>query len=77
MRGLGEEGSQGAEGLGDGDQGRARLVVRPVPSPLLPLRFVAISDLYEPIDDGSESQVSSLSQPWFLAAFPGPLLNSP
>lgn len=32
-------------------------------SPSLPPRFVAISDLYEPIDDGSESQVSSLSCP--------------
>ena len=43
----------------------------------LPLRFVAISDLYEPIDDGSESQVSSLSWPWVLAAGPGPLPHSP
>ena len=37
---------------------------------------MAISDLYEPIDDGSESQVSSLSRPRLLAACPGPLPNS-
>ena len=38
---------------------------------------VRVSDLYEPIDDGSESQVSSLSWPWVLAAGPGPLPLSP
>jgi hypothetical protein len=37
----------------------------------LPLRFVAISDLYEPIDDGSESQVKMLSQSALvLAVYP-------
>lgn len=38
---------------------------------------MAISDLYEPIDDGCESQVSSSSQPWLLAARPGHLPDSP
>lgn len=37
---------------------------------------MAISDLYEPIDDGSESQVSSLSRLWLLVTCPEPLPNS-
>jgi Rab GDP dissociation inhibitor len=59
--------------------GRARPIVRLLLSPsfYLLLRFVAISDLYEPIDDGSESQVRNLSQPWLWLPTQGPCLTCP